>query len=78
MPAVMAACTRDAFYVGGRYVRDDAGKHTMQGQMYVERLVPTPAGLRKQETHPIIFVHGGTRTGAVSRDRVSFGQSQDA
>lgn len=74
----MATCTRDAFYVGGRYVGDDTGKHTMHGQMYVEHLVPAPTVSREQETHPIIFVHGGTRTGAVSQDCVPFDVDQYA
>lgn len=56
--------SRKAFYVGGRYVEDHAGNHTMQGQMYVERLIPPPAtGIRP---YPLIFIHGATRTGAVS------------
>lgn len=57
--------TRETFYVGGKYVQDAAGKHTMQGQMYVERL--TPASASDLKPYPIIFVHDGTRTGAVGR-----------
>lgn len=57
---------REAFYVGGRYVKDETGKHTMQGQMYVERLVAAPDEHRAQNYTPMVFLHGGTRTGAVS------------
>jgi len=59
-----ASATREAFYVGGHYVQDDSGKHTMQGQMYVEHL--TSSLVKEVKPHPIVFVHGATRTGAVS------------
>ncbi|KAI0179273.1 alpha/beta-hydrolase [Hypoxylon sp. FL1284] len=50
---------REVSYVGGQYVPDGNGKHTMQGQMYVERLVPeTPT-----REFPIVFIHGSTRSG---------------
>lgn len=45
----------------------------MQGQMYVEHLVPAPeqpgdeGGLKP----PLVLLHGGTRTGAVSQAGLS-------
>lgn len=36
----------------------------MQGQMYVEHL--KPASSTEPQPFPMIFIHGGTRTGAVS------------
>lgn len=69
----MATCARDAFYVGGTYIKNDSGKHTMQGQMYVEHLVPALEQPGEGPQHPLIFIHGGTRTGAVSQGGVSSG-----
>lgn len=58
------AAHRETFYIGGKYVEDQAGHHIMQGQMYVERLIPAPTTGRRP--YPLILIHGGTRTGAVS------------
>ncbi|KAI2469459.1 alpha/beta-hydrolase [Annulohypoxylon bovei var. microspora] len=53
---------REVFYVGGQYVPDSKGNHTLQGQMYVERLIPeVDESLRKPL--PIVFIHGATRSG---------------
>ncbi|KAJ4388660.1 hypothetical protein N0V93_006119 [Gnomoniopsis smithogilvyi] len=54
--------SREMFYIGGRYVEGHAGHHNMQGQMYVERLFPSPTN--ETRPYPLVFVHGGTRTGA--------------
>ncbi|KAI0143844.1 alpha/beta-hydrolase [Hypoxylon sp. NC0597] len=54
---------REVFYVGGHYVPDSTGKHTLQGQMYVERLIPEEAKGVTRRTIPIIFIHGATRSG---------------
>ncbi|KAI1762861.1 alpha/beta-hydrolase [Hypoxylon sp. FL1150] len=51
---------RETFYVGGKYVSNDHGTHTWQGQMYVERLIPSETPTRE---FPIVFVHGATRSG---------------
>ncbi|KAF3057954.1 hypothetical protein GL218_05571 [Daldinia childiae] len=55
---------REVFYVGGEYVPDDAGNHTRQGQMYVERLIPAESDSSPSRPFPIIFIHGATRSGA--------------
>lgn len=60
---------RETFYAGGRYVVDNDGDHRMQGQMYVEHL--TPSSTIGTRPHPLIFVHGGTRTGAVSGPKIT-------
>ncbi|KAK8024248.1 hypothetical protein PG993_012314 [Apiospora rasikravindrae] len=52
---------REVFYVGGKYVEDDQGTHTLQGQMYVEHLIPPSA--TEHRPFPLLFIHGGTRTG---------------
>ncbi|XXH03912.1 hypothetical protein Hte_010320 [Hypoxylon texense] len=51
---------REVFYVGGKYVPDNSGGHTLQGQMYVERLLPSETPSRE---FPIVFIHGATRSG---------------
>ncbi|OTB09952.1 hypothetical protein K445DRAFT_323482 [Daldinia sp. EC12] len=56
---------REVFYVGGQYVTDDAGRHTLQGQMYVEKLTPIEPDKNPKRSFPIIFIHGATRSGAV-------------
>ncbi len=48
-----------SFFVGGKMTEID-GRATMVGHMYVEYMVPA----RKTRPWPIIFVHGGLRTGA--------------
>ncbi|KAK7917242.1 hypothetical protein PG985_010850 [Apiospora marii] len=53
--------TRESFYVGGNYVEDDQGIHTLQGQMYVEHL--TPKSNIERRPFPLLLIHGGTRTG---------------
>ncbi|KAH8671291.1 Alpha/Beta hydrolase protein [Xylariales sp. PMI_506] len=58
---VGTAHNRETFFVGGSYVRQDNGNHTLQGQMYVERLTPVADGDTKP--FPLVFIHGGTRTG---------------
>lgn len=64
-------CTRESFYIGGRYVKDRVGRHTMQGQMYVEHLTPARSvGGSGRIPYPLIFIHGGSRTGAVSQSLV--------
>ncbi|KAI1463876.1 alpha/beta-hydrolase [Daldinia caldariorum] len=55
---------REVFYVGGQYVTDEAGHHTLQGQMYVERLIPVESDKYPKRPSPIVFIHGGTRSGA--------------
>ncbi|XDG04334.1 hypothetical protein ABKA04_003949 [Annulohypoxylon sp. FPYF3050] len=53
---------REIIYVGGNYVTDAQGNHSLQGQMYVEKLVPeVDESLRKP--YPVIFIHGATRSG---------------
>lgn len=59
-----ACFKREVFYVGGEYVQDDDGNHTFQGQMYVEHLLPNPN--KETKPFPMLFIHGGTRTGYVS------------
>ncbi|KAI1408425.1 alpha/beta-hydrolase [Hypoxylon sp. FL1857] len=54
---------REVFYVGGQYVPDSNGTHTLQGQMYVERLIPEEAEGAVRRPIPIIFIHGATRSG---------------
>ncbi len=55
-PLVLA--TNGSFFVGGRMTEID-GRATMVGHMYVEFMEP----VRKKYPYPIIFVHGGLRTG---------------
>ncbi|KAI1462603.1 alpha/beta-hydrolase [Annulohypoxylon moriforme] len=53
---------REVFYVGGQYVTDANGNHSLQGQMYVERLIPeVDESLRKP--FPVVFIHGASRSG---------------
>lgn len=47
-----------SFYVGGKITEID-GRAAMVGHMYVEYMIPA----RKTHPYPIIFVHGGLRTG---------------
>jgi pimeloyl-ACP methyl ester carboxylesterase len=47
-----------SFYVGGKMTEID-GRALMSGHMYVEYMIPA----RKTRPYPIIFVHGGLRTG---------------
>ncbi len=47
------------FYIGGKTVKID-GKTFIAGQMYVEYRIPA----KQTHPYPIIFVHGGTRSGA--------------
>ena len=54
---------RDFFYVGGEYVEDENGKTFMQGQMYVEHLVPASVYM----PYPIVLIHGSVQTGTVRR-----------
>lgn len=56
---------RETFFIGGDYAEDGEGGHIIQGQMYVEHL--TPASSYEPQPYPIIFIHGATRTGNVSR-----------
>lgn len=51
---------REVFYIGGQYVPDNNGEYTLQGQMYVERLLPEETPSRE---FPIVFIHGSTRSG---------------
>ncbi|KAI1806094.1 alpha/beta-hydrolase [Daldinia bambusicola] len=55
---------REVFYVGGQYVTDEAGHHTLQGQMYVERLIPVESDRNPKRPSPIVFIHGASRSGA--------------
>lgn len=48
---------RGYFYVGGRYV-GEPGKEVMQGQMYVEVLVPKDVRRR----FPLVLIHGAAQT----------------
>ncbi|KAI1140560.1 alpha/beta-hydrolase [Hypoxylon sp. FL0543] len=59
---ISAIHQREVFYVGGRYILDSKGNHTLQGQMYVERLIPEAKGSTMRSV-PIIFIHGATRSG---------------
>ncbi|KAL0939848.1 uncharacterized protein CTRU02_206458 [Colletotrichum truncatum] len=52
---------RETFYIGGQYLTDEDGNHSMHGQMYVEHLQPRPG--QKTKPFPVLFIHGGTRTG---------------
>ncbi|CAG9955263.1 unnamed protein product [Clonostachys rosea f. rosea IK726] len=52
---------RRSFYIGGQYVEDKEGNHSLQGQMYVEHLQPSQSSEIKP--FPLLFIHGGTRTG---------------
>ena len=47
------------FYIGGKTTKIN-GKTFMAGQMYVEYRIPA----KQTHPYPIIFVHGGTRSGA--------------
>ncbi|KAI1380695.1 alpha/beta-hydrolase [Hypoxylon crocopeplum] len=51
---------REVFYIGGQYMPDGTGNNTLQGQMYVERLIPDEVEGRP---FPIVFIHGSTRSG---------------
>lgn len=55
-PLVLAR--NGSFFVGGKMAEID-GRATMVGHMYVEFMEPA----RKKFPYPIIFVHGGLRTG---------------
>ncbi|KAI1105374.1 alpha/beta-hydrolase [Jackrogersella minutella] len=60
---ISALHRREVFYVGGQYVPDSNGNHTLQGQMYVERLIPEIKSRGPDRASPIIFIHGATRSG---------------
>src|SRR5215470_19138350 len=47
------------FYIGGKTTKIN-GKTFIAGQMYVEYRIPA----KQTHPYPIIFVHGGTRSGA--------------
>ncbi|KAI1091350.1 alpha/beta-hydrolase [Rostrohypoxylon terebratum] len=53
---------REVFCVGGGYVPDAKGNHSLQGQMYVERLIPEVEESLKKRL-PVVFIHGATRSG---------------
>ncbi len=55
-PLVLAK--NGSFFVGGKMSEID-GRAVMVGHMYVEYMIPA----RKTHPYPIIFVHGGLRTG---------------
>ena len=59
VPAVdqSAVAKRGFFYVGGKYV-GEAGKETMQGQIYVEVL--SPRNVRRP--YPLVLIHGAAQT----------------
>ncbi len=48
-----------SFFVGGRYIADENGEHTMIGQMHVRQFGDFTA-----EGLPIVLFHGGGQTGA--------------
>ncbi|KAI1389952.1 alpha/beta-hydrolase [Hypoxylon trugodes] len=54
---------REVFYAGGQYVPDADGAHSLQGQMYVERLIPVEVKSNTNRPFPIVFIHGATRSG---------------
>jgi pimeloyl-ACP methyl ester carboxylesterase len=56
-PWAAAEIHRESFYVGGSYV-ESAGVSVMQGQMYVEALIPA----RVTQRYPLVLVHGGAQT----------------
>ena len=59
VPAVdqSAVAKRGFFYVGGHYV-GEAGKHIMQGQIYVEVLAPK----EQRRPYPLVLIHGAAQT----------------
>jgi pimeloyl-ACP methyl ester carboxylesterase len=52
-----AVARRGFFYVGGHYV-GEPGKHTMQGQIYVEVLAPK----EERRPYPLVLIHGAAQT----------------
>ncbi len=56
--APLTLARNGSFFVGGK-MQDIDGRATMVGHMYVEFMEPA----RKTRSYPIIFVHGGLRTG---------------
>jgi pimeloyl-ACP methyl ester carboxylesterase len=52
-----AIAKRGFFYVGGHYV-GEAGKHIMQGQIYVEVLAPQV----ERRPYPLVLIHGAGQT----------------
>ena len=59
VPAIdqSAVAKRGFFYVGGHYV-SETGKQIMQGQVYVEVLVPK----RQRRPYPLVLIHGAAQT----------------
>ena len=52
-----AVARRGFFYVGGHYV-GEPGKHIMEGQIYVEVLVPQA----ERRPYPLVLIHGAAQT----------------
>ena len=52
-----AVAKRGFFYVGGHYA-GEAGKHIMQGQIYVEVLAPK----EQRRPYPLVLIHGAAQT----------------
>lgn len=65
--ALEAEHKREAFYVGGKYVKDPSGGHLFAGQMYVERLTPS-SGVR--QPYPLVLIHGQDQTGTVRQPQI--------
>ncbi len=55
----MANSEPDTFHVGGHYIPDGTGGHTMVGQMWVRRY-----GAANSPQLPVVLIHGGAQTGA--------------
>ncbi len=60
------AHTREVFYVGGEYVTNSGGEHSLRGQVYVEHLTPVGRNTPVQQ-YPLVLIPGGGRTGVASR-----------
>ncbi|KAL5115537.1 hypothetical protein ACEQ8H_006600 [Pleosporales sp. CAS-2024a] len=57
-----SAYQRDFFYIGGGYIDSGIpGQQMWSGQLYVEKLTPTP---KANKTYPMVFVSAGVNTGA--------------
>ena len=56
---VMNLARHGFFFVGGRYV-GEAGKQLMDGQIYVEVLVPKEV----RRPYPLVLIHGAAQTAA--------------
>jgi pimeloyl-ACP methyl ester carboxylesterase len=64
---------RTFFHVGGGYSDDGSGGHIFKDQMYVEKL--SPVSSRRNESIPIILIHGQGQTGTNFLNKPDGGKS---